>query len=119
VSLADTGSGIPADKLARIFEPFYTTKEVGRGTGLGHSQVHRFAKQSGGDLHVETELRRGTTFTLYLPQITHTAAEAAPYVSGAVQGDTGSGRSVLVVEDNVEVGTFSTQLLRDLGYETT
>jgi PAS domain S-box-containing protein len=120
VSLTDTGSGIQADKLEHIFEPFFTTKDVGKGTGLGLSQVFGFAKQSGGDIDVKSEVGRGTTFTLYLPQ-----AERNMVTEGTGAGadraevaEHGQGRRVLVVEDNVEVGQFSTQLLQDLGYET-
>lgn len=119
VSVRDTGSGIPGDKLGQIFEPFFTTKEVGKGTGLGLSQVYGFAKQSGGDIEVQSELGQGTTFTLYLPQVDN------PPETGKLAGDErerlpegGRGRRVLVVEDNVEVGRFSMQILQDLGYET-
>jgi PAS domain S-box-containing protein len=120
VSVADTGCGIPADQLGQIFEPFYTTKEVGKGTGLGLSQVFGFAKQSGGDIAVESEIGRGTKFTLFLPRHEGTGAELpTPDQQRYFTDVEGRGRRVLVVEDNVEVGQFSTQLLQDLGYATT
>ncbi|CAO4181251.1 PAS domain-containing protein [Methylorubrum populi] len=120
VSLRDTGGGIAPEQLGRIFEPFFTTKAVGKRTGLGLSQVFGFAKQSGGDVDVETGLGRGTTFTLYLPEVEvapdHAQADGTAVEPGSPMG---MGQSVLVVEDNVEVGRFATQILEDLGYRTT
>jgi CheY-like chemotaxis protein len=120
VSVADSGAGIPADKLVQIFEPFFTTKEVGKGTGLGLSQVYGFAKQSGGDVAVESEFGHGATFTLYLPQVDRGEGGDAPVQDRlSISVRDGRGRRVLVVEDNTEVGKFSTQVLQDLGFETT
>ncbi len=117
VAVVDQGCGIPADHLSRIFEPFFTTKEVGKGTGLGLSQVIGFAKQSGGDVEVASEVGSGTTFTLYLPE-----AEAPREARTALPTDDrlAEGRSlcVLVVEDNLDVGRFCTQILEDLGHST-
>jgi two-component system NtrC family sensor kinase len=67
VTIADTGSGISPEKLSRIFEPFYTTKGPGRGTGLGLAVCHRIIKQHGGRIHVESHLKQGTKFTITLP----------------------------------------------------
>jgi len=117
VSLADTGTGIAADDLERIFEPFFTTKDIGKGTGLGLSQVFGFAKQSGGDVDVESVQGKGSTFTLYLPQADQTSAKDAKPADQQQSMD-GEGRCVLVVEDNISVGQFATQLLDDLGYRT-
>ncbi|MDQ8729501.1 PAS domain S-box protein [Bradyrhizobium sp. LHD-71] len=118
VSVADTGTGIAAEKLDMIFEPFFTTKEVGKGTGLGLSQAFGFSKQSGGDVEVKSALGKGATFVIYLPQAVaprrvrgNSAKSAEPAVSGR-------GYSVLVVEDNVEIGRVSTEVLHDLGYAT-
>ena len=117
VSVADTGSGISPHQIARIFEPFFTTKEVGKGTGLGLSQVFGFAKQSGGDVDVASAVDQGTTFTLYLPEVAAPKA-GVPAKPGALVSAAGAGECVLVVEDNIEVGRFCTQLLEDLGYRT-
>ncbi|MBI0539602.1 PAS domain S-box protein [Roseomonas sp. KE2513] len=118
VSVSDTGAGIQSEVLGRIFEPFFTTKEVGKGTGLGLSQVYGFAKQSGGELHVESEVGRGTTFTLYLPKAE--ARAAAPCAAGTKESILDPDRrNVLLVEDNSVVGEFARQLLTDLGYTAT
>ena len=79
IAMADTGAGIASDHIEAIFEPFFTTKEVGKGTGLGLSQAFGFAKQSGGDIAVESRPGQGATFTIYLPQaaMPAKAAEAA------------------------------------------
>jgi two-component system, NtrC family, sensor kinase len=118
VSVMDTGVGIAQEQFSRIFEPFYTTKTIGHGTGLGLSQVFGFAKQSGGEIQVASELGHGATFTLYLPRVacaidsTHPHSEPAAPVSG-------NNMSVLVVEDNIEVGRSATDALAELGYRTT
>ena len=117
ITVADTGHGISADEVDKIFEPFFTTKEVGKGTGLGLSQVYGFAKQSGGEVDVQSEVDKGTIFTIYLPRADHAnVARTAPEV--AADQPRGGGR-VLVVEDNPQVGEFAEQALADLGYETT
>ncbi|RYG58189.1 MAG: PAS domain S-box protein [Alphaproteobacteria bacterium] len=116
VSISDTGSGIPADHLDKIFEPFFTTKAVGQGTGLGLSQVYGFARQSGGEVRVESEVGKGSVFTLYLPRAT--AAEQVQKADEPEALMDGHGTCVLVVEDNVEVGNFAVQTLTDLGYKT-
>jgi two-component system NtrC family sensor kinase len=114
VSVTDTGVGIPQEMLGRIFEPFFTTKEVGQGTGLGLSQVFGFARQSGGEVVVASEVGKGSTFTLYLPRVAGDARPQRPAVRDAPPVD--GGLSVLVVEDNAEVGRFAADALAELGY---
>ena len=118
VSVTDSGAGIPPERLAQIFEPFFTTKEVGKGTGLGLSQVFGFAKQSGGNVDVASTVGRGTTFTLYLPQVNVGTPTEKPDDARTALAPVGGGQRVLVVEDNVEVGRFCTHILDDLGYVT-
>jgi signal transduction histidine kinase len=115
ISVTDSGSGIAPQNLDLIFEPFFTTKEVGRGTGLGLSQAFGFAKQSGGEIIVESMLGQGATFTIYLPRAQAPELLAAAKLSRSDPAG-GLGHRILVVEDNAEVGKFSTELLQDLGY---
>ncbi|WP_314958793.1 ATP-binding protein [Bradyrhizobium cosmicum] len=118
IAVSDTGVGIPAARLGRVFEPFFTTKQVGQGTGLGLSQVFGFARQSGGEVTVMSEVGQGSTFSLYLPRVPadllpeRQAPNAAPAVAG-------SGMSVLVVEDNIELANFAADGLTELGYSIT
>ncbi|MGU3420708.1 PAS domain S-box protein [Methylobacterium sp. D54C] len=116
VSISDTGSGIAPENLERIFEPFFTTKTVGQGTGLGLSQVFGFAKQSGGEITVESREGAGTTFTLYLPRVAPAAASVPDAEPEALAE--GHGTCVLVVEDNLDVGAFAQQALSELGFST-
>ncbi|KWV57244.1 hybrid sensor histidine kinase/response regulator [Bradyrhizobium macuxiense] len=116
VSIQDTGTGISPDNIDAIFEPFFTTKEVGKGTGLGLSQAFGFVKQSDGDIEVTSTLGHGATFTIYLPQAMRPADAKIAAAAGSEQASIGRGYRVLVVEDNDDVGRFSTELLEDLGY---
>ncbi|MGW5840127.1 PAS domain-containing protein [Methylorubrum extorquens] len=115
VCIEDTGSGIAPEQIEHIFEPFFTTKGVGQGTGLGLSQVFGFAKQSGGEVRVQSTLGKGTMFVLYLPRV---EADVRPALAEPEPLVDGHGLCVLVVEDNVDVGTFATQTLAELGYVT-
>ncbi|WP_027543899.1 ATP-binding protein [Bradyrhizobium sp. WSM2254] len=118
VVVSDTGIGIPAARLGRVFEPFFTTKQVGHGTGLGLSQVFGFARQSGGEVTVASEVGQGSTFSLYLPRVPADLLpqQQAPNTAPAVPG---SGMSVLVVEDNIELANFAADGLTELGYSIT
>ncbi|MBI0537675.1 PAS domain S-box protein [Roseomonas sp. KE2513] len=118
-SVSDGGTGIEPELLGRIFEPFFTTKEVGKGTGLGLSQVYGFAKQSGGELLVESEVGRGTTFTLYLPRVAARPDRERRNQATETGRPEAGRRNVLLVEDNTQVGEFARQLLDDLGYAAT
>lgn len=117
ISVTDTGVGIAAGLLERIFDPFFTTKAPGEGTGLGLSQVFGFAKQSGGDIEVASVEGQGTTFTLYLPQEAPPAAAEATAALPAAPHAAGARRRILVVEDNPDLGTFTTHILQDHGYQ--
>jgi signal transduction histidine kinase len=116
ITVTDTGCGIAPALLETIFEPFFTTKEVGKGTGLGLSQAFGFAKQSDGDIAVASEPGQGATFTIYLPQAAVPADAVKAAAIASEPAARGRGYRVLVVEDNDDVGQFSTELLEDLGY---
>jgi two-component system NtrC family sensor kinase len=118
IAVTDTGVGIAQDQFSRIFEPFFTTKTIGHGTGLGLSQVFGFAKQSGGEVQVASELGHGATFTLFLPRVAQ-GIDPARSPAEPAQAVLGNGMSVLVVEDNIAVGRSATDALAELGYRTT
>lgn len=114
VSVSDTGDGMTPEVMARAFEPFYTTKEIGRGSGLGLSMVYGFAKQSGGGVELDSAPGTGTRFTLYLPRAAPPAA-ASDRDGPADEPQRGSG-VVLVVEDDEDVREVSVAMLEGLGY---
>ena len=111
LSVSDTGTGIPEDILGRVLEPFFTTKKVGEGSGLGLSMVYGFVQQSGGDLDIQSDLGRGTQIVLSMPiASTPLASEELdkPFLAG-------KGR-VLFVEDDPELREMAEQMIRALGY---
>lgn len=117
LSVSDTGSGMPPDVVARAFEPFYTTKEVGRGTGLGLSQIYGWVKQSGGHIKIYSEVGHGTTVKLYLPRATG-EAEVADETAPVSEVDPTGTETILVVEDNPNLRRVVVHQLQDLGYST-
>lgn len=120
IEVSDTGIGIPKDNLTRIFEPFFSTKQRGEGTGLGLSTVYGIVKQTGGFVAVQSEPGVGTTFTIYLPHYEATEEELAETRAVAEEAPsrdlTGTG-AILLVEDEDAVRTFGARALRGKGYD--
>ncbi|UWU94601.1 ATP-binding protein [Bradyrhizobium sp. CB1015] len=114
IEIADTGTGIPQAILERIFDPFFSTKEVGKGTGLGLSMVFGFVKQSGGGIKVASEEGRGTIFTIYLPKAEASTLRPTGYDDRKIVGGT---ETILCVEDDREVRHYVTVQLEGLGYK--
>ena len=115
----DTGTGIPKDILDKIWAPFFTTKDVGKGTGLGLSMVYGIVKQTGGFIYCDSEVGKGTTFSIFLPRHTaiETAAAAAPVVEAVAVREDFSGRGrILIVEDEPSVRAFAIRALTARGY---
>jgi two-component system cell cycle sensor histidine kinase/response regulator CckA len=118
IRVADTGCGIAQDELDRIFEPFYSTKEVGAGTGLGLSTVYGIVSQTGGFVEVKSRLGEGTSFAIYLPhhQAGEAAAEEEPAPAVEASRDLTGRGTVLLVEDEDAVRAFGARALKNKGY---
>ncbi|HET9630677.1 MAG TPA: response regulator, partial [Novosphingobium sp.] len=114
----DTGSGIAPDHLGKIFEPFFTTKEQGRGTGLGLSTVYGIVKQSGGFIFAESEVGKGTRFSIYFP-VHHGAAPVPAAAKPEEPSKWSGGGRILLVEDEESVRAVAERSLTRQGYEVT
>ena len=116
ISVSDTGCGMSAQVIARAFEPFFTTKPVGAGTGLGLSMIYGFARQSGGQIRIRSEINQGTSVCLHLPRhrLEATAQAVPTNISGMPVA--GTGETVLVVDDESSVRMLVTEVLASLGY---
>jgi signal transduction histidine kinase/CheY-like chemotaxis protein len=114
IAVTDTGSGMTREIIDRAFEPFFSTKELGQGTGLGLSQVYGFVKQSGGHIKIYSEAGEGTTVKIYLPRLV--GPSAATEEVKTEPGRARPGECVLVVEDDAEVRAYVVETLQRLGY---
>ncbi len=130
VAVSDTGSGMSAELLDKVFQPFFTTKGAGKGSGLGLSMVYGFIKQSGGHINVYSEVGHGTSIKMYLPR-KFAAGEAIPVIDGAPvavveapavvetapEPVAKKAATILVVEDQEAVRAVASGFLQDFGYE--
>jgi PAS domain S-box-containing protein len=115
LSVSDTGQGMDEETMRHIFEPFFTTKEVGRGTGLGLSTVYGIVKQSGGHIHVSSQLNKGSTFSIYLPRARDDSPRDVKGATGSVASHR-TGETILVVEDDETVRHLVVSMLKSSGY---
>ena len=116
LSASDTGTGMPPEVIARAFDPFFTTKPLGEGTGLGLSMIYGFARQSGGQVRIYSEIGQGTSVCIYLPRHLGEAEADATRPSAAPAPVAEAGETVLVVDDEPTVRLLVTDVLEDLGY---
>jgi signal transduction histidine kinase len=115
LAVSDTGTGMDSDTLEHMFEPFFTTKEAGKGTGLGLSTVYGIVKQSGGNIFVYSEMGRGTTFKIYLPQVDKPAEK---YTTGGLPREIPRGtETILLVEDSDVVRALAQEVLEASGFQ--
>ncbi|MDC7235239.1 MAG: ATP-binding protein [Spirochaetales bacterium] len=115
IQIEDTGSGIPEDKLNTVFEPYFTTKKMGEGTGLGLAVVHGIISSYGGQIHVKSVVNEGTEFTIYLP-VTEKREDS---LSGKMIGLPEGNERILLVDDEPLIANYSELILKDLGYSVT
>ncbi len=115
LSVSDTGNGISPEIIASIFEPYFTTKTPGEGTGMGLATVHGIVHRYGGKIMVESEVGKGSTFNVYLP-VTEKDTEAEPYRTDALP--TGTER-ILVIDDELPIAKINSQILQRFGYHVT
>ncbi len=116
LSVSDNGSGMPPDVVAKAFDPFFTTKPIGQGTGLGLSMIYGFAKQSGGQVRITSEVGQGTTLCIYLPRYSGAAVKPDAANDKAIAVSTGVGETILVVDDESSVRMLLADVLSDQGY---
>jgi PAS domain S-box-containing protein len=116
ICVTDTGTGMTPGVVARAFDPFFTTKPLGMGTGLGLSMIYGFARQSGGQVRIYSELGHGTTVRLYLPRFTGEAAPAGSTLAAGPAPRAEAGESVLIVDDEPTVRMLIAEVLQELGY---
>jgi PAS domain S-box-containing protein len=114
--VTDTGTGMTPEVMRRAFDPFFTTKPLGAGTGLGLSMIYGFARQSGGTAHIQSELGRGTTVSIFMPQLVGEDRPSHPIPTAAAALDAGRGETVLVVDDEPTVRVLVGGVLDHLGY---
>jgi PAS domain S-box-containing protein len=116
LSVSDTGTGMSPEVILRAFDPFYTTKPLGQGTGLGLSMIYGFAKQSGGQVRIVSNLGEGTTVHLFLPRHDDHAPQADQTANIAKAPRAAAGETVLIVDDEPSVRMLITEVLAELGY---
>ncbi|MEI6986699.1 MAG: ATP-binding protein, partial [Rhodospirillaceae bacterium] len=118
VEVIDTGTGMTPEVKSHAFEPFYTTKPVNKGSGLGLAMVYGFLKQSGGHVVISSEVGHGTSVRLYLPRATESCLNAhSPQLPAVVRLDKSGGETILVVEDNEPIRKLMQHQLKDIGYK--
>jgi CheY-like chemotaxis protein len=116
LSVSDTGTGMSDEVVQRAFDPFYTTKPLGQGTGLGLSMIYGFAKQSGGQVRIDSTLGSGTTIYLFLPRHSEQAKTSDDMAHFALAPRAGAGETVLIVDDEPSVRMLVAEVLGELGY---
>jgi signal transduction histidine kinase len=118
IAVRDDGTGMPPEVVAKAFEPFFSTKDVGMGSGLGLSQVYGFARGAGGHVTIDSQVGRGTTVRLHLPKCDETPKQAEPRPAAAPVRAVGGDETVLIVEDDLLVLAATAESIAELGYRT-